>query len=104
MSQWQDLCALDELPPNERKVISTQSGLKLLLVNIDGEILAVEDLCPHDNGQLHEGPIEGTDIICPRHGARFCLRTGEVLAPPATEDIDNFPTRINGDRIEAFLP
>ncbi|MDI3325857.1 Rieske 2Fe-2S domain-containing protein [Pontibacterium granulatum] len=104
MSQWQDLCALDELKHNARKVITTTNGLELLLVNIEGEILAVENLCPHDNGQLHEGPIEGTDIICPRHGARFCLRTGEVLAPPATEDIDNFPTRVNGDRIEAFLP
>lgn len=104
MSEWRDVCALKELKPNERKVITSPNGLELLLLNIEGEIFAVENVCPHDNGQLHEGPVEGTDIICPRHGARFCLRTGEVLAPPATEDIDNFPTRVNGSRIEAFMP
>jgi len=104
MSSWQDVCALNELDPDERKVVSISNGLKLLLVNVAGEIFAVEDLCPHDDGELHEGSIEGTEIICPRHGARFCLKTGEVLAPPATEDIDSFPTRIIGDRIEVFLP
>tara|TARA_B100001063_G_C16501169_1_gene422120 strand:- start:296 stop:610 length:315 start_codon:yes stop_codon:yes gene_type:complete len=103
MASWQDICSLDDLRPDNRIVIPI-SGISLLLVNVNGELFAVENLCPHDGGELKEGSIEGTEVICPRHGARFCLRTGEVLAPPATEDIDSFPTRIKGTRIEVFIP
>ncbi|MCO4758367.1 MAG: non-heme iron oxygenase ferredoxin subunit [Oceanospirillaceae bacterium] len=103
MTSWQDICALSDLPPDNRMVIPV-GNISLLLINVSGEIFAVENLCPHDGGKLHEGPVEGTEVICPRHGARFCLRTGEVLAPPATEDIDSFPTRIKASRIEVFIP
>lgn len=103
MASWHDLCAVNDLPPDNRLVL-TIGSISLLLINVNGEIFAVENLCPHDGGKLHEGPVDGTEVICPRHGARFCLRTGEVLAPPATEDIDSFPTRVNGSRIEVFIP
>lgn len=103
MASWQDICALSDLPPDNRMVIPL-GNISLLLINVNGEVFAVENLCPHDGGELHEGPVEGTEVICPRHGARFCLRTGEVLAPPATEDIDSFPTRIKASRIEVFIP
>jgi len=49
-----------------------------------GAYFAIEDICTHDGAELTGGAIEGTEIICPRHGARFCLRTGEALSPPAT--------------------
>jgi 3-phenylpropionate/trans-cinnamate dioxygenase ferredoxin subunit len=44
--------------------------------------------------------MEGGEIVCPRHGARFCLRTGKVLAPPAYEDIDTYPVRVADGRIQ----
>ncbi|MBE9396339.1 non-heme iron oxygenase ferredoxin subunit [Pontibacterium sp. N1Y112] len=103
MDSWHDLCAVNDLPPGNRMVIPV-GNISLLLINVNGEIFAVENVCPHDGGELNEGSVEGTDVICPRHGARFCLRTGEVLAPPATEDIDSFPTRVNASRLEVFIP
>ena len=103
MASWHDVCAVNELPPDNGRVISV-GHISILLINVNGEVFAVENLCPHDGGELHEGSVEGTNVICPRHGARFCLRTGEVLAPPATEDIDSFPTRVIASRIEVFIP
>ena len=63
------------------------------------EYFAVEDLCTHDGAELAGGAIEGTEIICPRHGARFCLRTGEALTPPAYEPVQVFETKIEGDHL-----
>jgi 3-phenylpropionate/trans-cinnamate dioxygenase ferredoxin subunit len=60
-----------------------------------GAYFAVEDICTHDGAELAGGAIEGAEIICPRHGARFCLRTGEALSPPAYEPIRVFATKID---------
>lgn len=79
-----------EIPDGEVRII--QSGhLFLGVYRIDGVHYCIEDRCSHDDGPLCEGEREGFEIICPRHGARFDLRTGTVLSPPATEDVDTFP-------------
>ena len=62
-------------------------------------IFAIEDVCTHDGAELTGGTIEGAEIICPRHGARFCLRTGEALTPPAYEPVRVFETKIEGGRL-----
>jgi 3-phenylpropionate/trans-cinnamate dioxygenase ferredoxin subunit len=62
--------------------------------NIDGNFYAVEDVCTHDGGGLAGGCLDGDVVICPRHGARFCLRTGAPLSPPAYEPIRTFVTRV----------
>ena len=64
-----------------------------------GRVLAVEDVCTHDGGGLTGGAVEGDQVICPRHGARFCLRTGEALSPPAYEPVRVFETKIEAGRI-----
>jgi 3-phenylpropionate/trans-cinnamate dioxygenase ferredoxin subunit len=64
-----------------------------------GEYFAIEDVCTHDGAELTGGAIEGTEIVCPRHGARFCLRTGEALSPPAYEAVSVFETKIVSGRI-----
>ena len=63
------------------------------------EYFAIEDVCTHDGAELTGGEIEGAQIICPRHGARFCLRTGEALTPPAYEPVRVFATRIDNGRL-----
>jgi 3-phenylpropionate/trans-cinnamate dioxygenase ferredoxin subunit len=60
-----------------------------------GEYFAVEDICTHDGAELAGGTIEGAEIVCPRHGARFSLRTGEALTPPAYEPVRVFATKID---------
>jgi len=67
----------------------------VVVFNVDGEFFAVEDLCTHDDALLSEGLIDDEGIICPRHGAKFCLRTGEALTPPAYEPVDCYPVRIS---------
>ena len=48
------------------------------------DFYAIEDVCTHDGGILTGGPVEGDEVVCPRHGARFCVRTGEALGVAAT--------------------
>ena len=55
---------------------------------------AIDDVCTHDGGELAGGAVEGDVVICPRHGARFCLRTGAALTPPAYEPVRTYPTRV----------
>jgi len=64
-----------------------------------GRYFAIEDVCTHDGAELAGGAIEGTEIICPRHGARFCLRTGAALSPPAYEPVRVFATKIEAGRL-----
>ncbi|TGL57281.1 non-heme iron oxygenase ferredoxin subunit [Leptospira ognonensis] len=72
----------------------------IILTRLDGEFLAFEDVCTHDGEIISCGKLEGEVITCPRHFAKFNIRTGAVLAKPATEPLTLFPVRINGDDIE----
>jgi 3-phenylpropionate/trans-cinnamate dioxygenase ferredoxin component len=75
-------------------------GRKMIAVaRVDGAFFAIEDVCTHDGAELTGGAIEGMEIICPRHGARFSLRTGEALTPPAYEPVRVFATKIEGDHL-----
>lgn len=75
-------------------------GVIVAVFNIDGKFYAVEDQCTHDGGGLAGGAVEGDQVICPRHGARFCLRTGAALTPPAYEAVRTFATRVNDGVVE----
>ncbi len=99
MSEWIDVCAVDEIKPGEFKTVWADD-IEIAVVNVDGEFYAIEDVCTHDGGELTGGIIEGCEIECPRHGARFDLRTGAVLAPPAYEDVPTYSVRIKSGRIE----
>jgi 3-phenylpropionate/trans-cinnamate dioxygenase ferredoxin subunit len=70
------------------------------IFKIDGQCYAIADVCSHDGGEIASGIVEGDEIVCPRHGARFCIKTGAVTAPPAYEDIDCFPVRIEQGKIQ----
>ena len=89
----------DELEPGGYEVIDVDD-LLIAAFNVAGEFYAIEDICTHDGEELTGGPIENDQIICPRHGARFCLRTGAALTPPAYEAVATFATRVVGGRIQ----
>ena len=99
MSDWVDVAPLAELPPGARVVVDVDD-VEVAVFNIDGNLLAVEDVCTHDGGELASGELEGDTIICPRHGAKFCLRTGKVLSPPAYEPLAVMSTRIEGGVVQ----
>ena len=99
MSDWVAVCRVAELPPGAHRVVELDGALALV-VNAAGQLLAVEDVCTHDGGGLAGGAVEGDQVICPRHGARFCLRTGRAMSPPAYEPVRCYETRVVDGQVE----
>lgn len=95
--------AAEDLPNGERLFVEIDE-ISLVIFNIAGEFFAIADLCSHDDGPLGDGDLEGYEIHCPRHGARFDIRTGQVLALPAVVDIPAYPVRVAGGQIEVGVP
>ena len=84
----------------EGEAVSMPVGRRMIaVVRTGGAYFAVEDVCTHDGAELTGGAVEGTQIVCPRHGARFCLKTGEALSPPAYEPVRVYATKIEGDHL-----
>ena len=98
MSDWIRICLTSDLLPGERKVAEVD-GTMVAVFNIDGELYAIEDVCTHDGGELASGALQGFEIECPRHGARFDVRTGAARCPPAYEPTAKFPLRIEDGSI-----
>lgn len=99
MSDWVNVIEEDKLQPGEHVVVDVE-GVAIAVFNLDGKYYAIEDVCTHDGAELASGELEGDEVVCPRHGARFCIKTGEVLAPPAYEDIACFPVRVEDGMIQ----
>jgi 3-phenylpropionate/trans-cinnamate dioxygenase ferredoxin subunit len=90
-----DICAIDDLPPGAKRVV-TWEDLEIGVVNCGGEVLAIEDRCSHDNGDLMEGEVDeqSCTVECPRHGSLFDLRTGKPLTLPAYVPVDTFAVMV----------
>ncbi|MFC1681920.1 non-heme iron oxygenase ferredoxin subunit [Pseudomonadota bacterium] len=99
MSDWVDVGTAEALEPGGHVVVEVD-GVEVAVFNIDGEYLAIEDVCTHDGGELACGDLVGDVIVCPRHGAKFSLRTGEVLAPPAYEPVATMAVRVEGGVVQ----
>ncbi len=94
---------VDELPVGERLFLEI-GDLAIVVFNIAGELYAIADVCSHDEGPVGDGELEGYQVICPRHGARFDVRTGAVLSLPAVVDIPAYPVRVVDSQIEVGVP
>lgn len=104
MSEFVKVAALHELPVGGQKLVEVDF-VRVALFNVDGEIYAIEDVCTHDGGPLAEGEIvNACQIVCPRHGARFDIRTGAALSFPAFQAVPTYPVRIDGDDIYIQSP
>jgi len=100
---WIDIgpaSAVTETTPLSAEV----DGYSIMVLRCGAELYAIEDRCTHDGETLTGAEIEDCQVICPRHGARFCLRTGEALTPPAYEPVRTFKARIENDRVLIELP
>src|SRR5574341_347666 len=93
----------DELPNGARKLVEID-GRALAVFNIAGEYFAIADVCSHDDGPVAEGDLDGYDIECPRHGARFDVRSGKVLSFPAIVDIPAYPVKVEDGTLLVGLP
>jgi 3-phenylpropionate/trans-cinnamate dioxygenase ferredoxin subunit len=90
-----EICRVEELPPGERKLVEWED-LEIGVFNCGGDVLAIEDRCSHDDGDLVQGEFdaERCTVECPRHGSRFDLRTGKPLTLPAYVPVDTFPVSV----------
>jgi 3-phenylpropionate/trans-cinnamate dioxygenase ferredoxin component len=92
------IASVGDLPENERLFFELE-GQPLVIVNLAGKLFAFGDVCTHDNGPLGDGELDGFEIICPRHGARFDIRTGKATKSPAFKDIPSFPVKVENGEI-----
>lgn len=95
---FQKVAVLAELPPNSRIIAEVDDKI-VALFNINGEIYAIDDVCTHDDGPLSDGTLEGYQIACPRHGAKFDIRNGKVLTMPATRNTGSYEIKVEGQGI-----
>lgn len=108
MSEWLDIAASDELEQGDARLVETQH-YKIAVFNIDGEYFAIEDTCSHEqfpllgSGLNSSELLRGKEIMCPRHGARFCLQSGAALCPPAYEALTTFPVRVKDGIVQLRL-
>jgi 3-phenylpropionate/trans-cinnamate dioxygenase ferredoxin subunit len=98
-----EVAAVGEVVNGERLFIEIGST-PIVLLNIGGTLFAIGDVCSHDDGPLGDGEIEGFEIICPRHGASFDIRTGKVISLPAVVDIPVYPIQLFEGKILIGLP
>ncbi len=98
MSDWIDVVDQDAIADGEYIVVDID-GTDVAVFKLEESFYALEDVCTHDGAEIASGKIEGDEIICPRHGARFCIRTGEFKTAPAYENIDCFPVKIEKGRV-----
>lgn len=92
----------DSLPPGAKLMIEVGER-SLAVFNVGGSFYAIDDVCTHDGGPLADGDFEGAEIQCPRHGARFDVRTGRALCLPAFESVTTHRVDIRGDDVFVAL-
>jgi 3-phenylpropionate/trans-cinnamate dioxygenase ferredoxin subunit len=101
--EWVDVGSSAAVTENASLVAQIE-GAAMLIVRCSGTLYAVEDRCTHDGESLGEAQVEDCQVICPRHGAHFCLRTGEALTPPAYEPLRTYRVREQDGRIQLQAP
>jgi 3-phenylpropionate/trans-cinnamate dioxygenase ferredoxin component len=99
MSVWADVGGIADLEASSH-LEAEVDGFRVRITRVNGTLYAFEDRCTHDDSPFDDAIIEDCEIICPRHGARFSLRSGEALSPPAYEPLRIFDVREAGERIE----
>src|SRR5918911_2620653 len=102
MSEYHKIAKTTDLAPGEVNVYEVE-GHRVALCNVAGEFYAIEDVCPHDAGPLDQGELIGSQIKCPRHGAKFDVTTGKVLALPAIKPVPKHEVKVEGDDIYVAL-
>jgi nitrite reductase/ring-hydroxylating ferredoxin subunit len=98
MSRTVTLAKAGDVAPGTGKVVEAE-GQSIALFNVGGTFCAIDNTCTHRGGPLGEGTLAGEVVTCPWHGAKFNVRTGEVLGPPAPQGVRAFPVKVEGEDV-----
>lgn len=98
MAEFVKVATRSEIPPGG-KLLTEVDGRAIAVFNYEGSFYAIDDVCTHDGGPLAEGELDGTEVECPRHGARFDVRTGAVTRFPAVEPVPTHPVEVRDDGV-----
>jgi 3-phenylpropionate/trans-cinnamate dioxygenase ferredoxin subunit len=101
-TEFVKLAEAADVASGQVKVYEVQ-GRRIALCNVDGTFYAIDDVCTHDGGPLDQGELDGHQIECPRHGARFDVRSGRVLALPAVMPVRSYPVRVEDGVVKVGL-
>jgi len=93
---------LEEVPPGKSKPIRID-GQAIALFNVNGTYHAIDDCCPHKGAPLWNGPVAGTEVVCPYHFARFDLVTGAALTPPTKHGVRVYRVQVVGDEVQVEM-
>lgn len=100
---WHRVAELDEIEEDEP--LAVKAGDRLVAIyKVADAVYATENVCSHEFAMLSEGFVDGDVIECPLHAARFHIPSGKCLAPPADQDIETFPVRIEDGQVLVGLP
>lgn len=100
---WTATLRAEEVGPGTAKVVEA-GGRRIAVCNTGEGYYAIDDLCTHDGGPLDQGRLDGREIECPRHGARFDVTTGRALCLPAVRPVRTYPVRVADGVVEIDLP
>lgn len=94
---WLRACAVDEL--DEGDAVQLDIEPPIAVFNVDGEYFALDDTCTHDKSSLADGYVDGDQVECAWHFAKFCIRTGTVLTPPVTVSVGTYDVKVDGNQV-----
>ncbi|MDQ2834391.1 MAG: Rieske (2Fe-2S) protein [Acidobacteriota bacterium] len=98
MAKWVKLCGLADAPGKGHVAEAEVDGVQVCLANVGGELSALNNVCPHRQGPLGQGWIEGEAVVCPWHSWAFHAKTG-IAEYPVGEKVDVFPLRVQGEDV-----
>ena len=101
--KWMRITSIENIPLREGRSVEL-GDKKIAIFNLGDRFLAVENRCPHAGGPLADGIVSGGTVVCPLHGWRVCLASGEVTKPQATACVATYPARVENGVVLVALP
>jgi 3-phenylpropionate/trans-cinnamate dioxygenase ferredoxin subunit len=98
MAEFTRVAKVSDVPDPGKMMLEIDERLVVLL-HVGGEFFCLDDVCTHDGGPLGDGELCGHELACPRHGAKFDVKTGKALTMPATEDTASHEVKVEGEDI-----
>jgi nitrite reductase/ring-hydroxylating ferredoxin subunit len=99
MPQRHPVTTLDAFPPGSKRAFLV-GGRRIALCNVEGQLHAIDDVCPHAGASMAAGPLKGTTLTCPLHAIAFDVTNGAAVCPKNMDPVQSFPVFVTGNQVE----